>query len=222
MMPARSAGQLRIRQGRTPKLSPSERLLAFIFFMKRNTCVRYEASSWNYSRSSASDDAAFVASAINVALADEISWPSAGKRAQLAQVPPEFPGCIGHVDGKLCKIKKPATPENSLYDNRRKHMYCFNNVVVVDHQGLFIFVDSGFAGSFHDVRCLRNNSLHLHWRDHFRIDDEDRVQEYLLGDPGYMGLEMYILRRVDRREYTTDKNAVQEAFNRRHVLSLGV
>jgi DDE superfamily endonuclease len=43
------------------------------------------------------------------------------------------------------------------------------------------------------------------------------VQEYLLGDPGYMGAEMFILRRVDGREVIEEGSAVADAFNKRHA-----
>jgi hypothetical protein len=63
-------------------------------------------------------------------------------------------------------------------------MYCFNNVVIVDHNGIFISVDAGFAGSYHDVRCLRNSNIHLKWRSYFASDNIDEVQKYVLEDPG--------------------------------------
>jgi DDE superfamily endonuclease len=94
---------------------------------------------------------------------------------------------------------------------------CFSNVVVIDHGCLFIYVEAGFAGSFHDVRRLRNTELHTHWRNHFRNDSMDVTQEYLLGDPGYMGVEMYILRRMDGRESVQGTNPVVDAFIRRHA-----
>jgi hypothetical protein len=43
----------------------------------------------------------------------------------------------------------------------------------------------------------------------------DVTQEYLFGDPGYMGVEMYILRRMDGRESVQGTDPVVDAFNRR-------
>jgi DDE superfamily endonuclease len=215
---ARSTGDLKQKPGRPTKLNAPERLLSFVLYCKHNTGVRYESSSWNYSRTSLSDDAVYIASVLNVALGDEIRWPNHEQRQQFSQRLAEFPGCIGHVDGTLCRINRPRIAEHKRYYNNRKKMYCFNNVVIVDHDGLFIYVDAGFAGSFHDVRCLRNSHLHHNWRDYFTNDDLDTVQEYVLGDPGYMGVEMYVLRRVDNREMpNADENPVVGAFNQRHA-----
>ena len=40
-----------------------------------------------------------------------------------------------------------------------KKNYAMNNTVVVDHNGLFIYIYHGYPGSFHDVSCLRTSSL---------------------------------------------------------------
>jgi hypothetical protein len=57
----------------------------------------------------------------------------------------------------------------------------------------------------------------MHWRNYFASDDLDNVQEYLMGDPGYIGVDMYILRRTDYREVAReDMTVVIITFNRRH------
>ena len=98
-----------------------------------------------------------------------------------------------------------------------KKIYSLNNIVVVDHDGLFIYIDPSLAGSFHDVRCLRNTDLGLNWTDYFEIDyDSPYPVEYLLGDPGYLGMDHFILRRFDGREMDDVNNPVVDAFNRFH------
>jgi hypothetical protein len=54
-----------------------------------------------------------------------------------------------------------------------------NNTVIIDHNGLFIHVDSGYPGSFHDVNILRQSDFHKSWRQFFRKHDE--VREFVLG-----------------------------------------
>jgi hypothetical protein len=102
----------------------------------------------DYSRTSLDSDGAFIASAINVALADEIKWPDDNRLRLLSNALPAFAGCIGHIDGTLCRILRPKIPEHKKYYNNRKSMHCFNNVIVIDHDGLFIYVQAGFTGSF--------------------------------------------------------------------------
>ena len=59
-------------------------------------------------------------------------------------------------------------------------MYCFNNTVVVDHDGLFIYVDAGYPGSFHDISILKASCLYKNWRNYFTHELE--YFEYVLGD----------------------------------------
>jgi hypothetical protein len=157
---ARYTGDMRHRPGRPTKLNEAERLLSFVLYCRHNCSVRYESTHWSYSRSSLSGDISFIASIVNEALSEEIRWPSQDQRQQLSQRVSEFPGCPEHLEGTLSRINQPRVPEHKRYFNNRIKMYCFNNVVIVDHNGLFIYVDAGFVGSYHDVRCLRNSNIH--------------------------------------------------------------
>ena len=68
MIDARSTGHLRSAAGRPPKLSPQQRLLHFIFYMKHDNVVRLDGFHWNWAKSSACDDSLFVVDCIMNAL----------------------------------------------------------------------------------------------------------------------------------------------------------
>jgi hypothetical protein len=92
-----------------------------------------------------------------------------------------------------------------------------NNTVVVDNNGLFIYVDAGYPGKFHDVNILRSSDLFKRWRDFFTHRDD--YLEYLPGDTGYVGEEMFIMRRIGQRELPAedlDNQAVHQ-FNKMHA-----
>ena len=76
-------------------------------------------------------------------------------------------------------------------------MYALNNTVVMYHFGLFIYIDGGYPGSYHDLDILRQSDLYQNWREYFthRYD----YFEYVLGDPGYVGEEMFIMHRIGQR-----------------------
>lgn len=217
---SRRSREGKMQPGRPTKLSPQERLLSCVLFLKGETPCRTEALSWNASKTSLSDDISFICEAIEDALFEqEIRWPTAEERVALgAELAPEHQGCIGYVDGTLCKIRRPHIEEHTRYYNKRKEMYCMNTVVIVDHHGIIIYVDAGFAGSFHDIRCLRNSRIYQNWREFFTVADADELGEYILGDPGYLGAEMFVMRRVDNREIANvQDNAVIAAYNSRHA-----
>jgi hypothetical protein len=43
---------------------------------------------------------------------------------------------------------------------------------IVDHDGLFIYKDPRYPGSFHDFTILRQSELHTNWSDYFTHNDE--------------------------------------------------
>jgi len=213
---ARSTGALHRRTGRPAKLTVHQRLLHCLLYLKHDNTAVFEGAYWNWSKSSVCDDSIFVSSCINVALADEIRWPDPRERLVSGQRNLRFRGCIGLIDGTLIKIRRPhSDPLHGRWFNGRKKMYCVNNTVVVDHDGLFIYVDCGYPGSFHDVSILRHCTLMQEWRSYFT--HEDHYFEYLLGDPGYVGEDMIIMRRISDREIPAGSEDVVDAFNRVHA-----
>lgn len=214
---ARSTGQVSSNAGRPSKLSPQQRLMSFVIYMKHDNISTFDAALWNWARSSMCDDSIFIASCINQAAADEIRWPSSAERQQLSAVLPQFPGCIGFIDGTLVKIRRPfRDTQHRSWFNGRKKMYCFNNTVIIDHNGLFTFVDPGYPGKWHDVNILRCSEIFQNWRQHFTHSDD--YWEYLIGDPGYLGEEMFIMRRIGGREIPegADMNPIS-LYNKVHA-----
>ena len=214
---ARGTGQNRILPGRPSKLSPEQRILNFLLYLKHDNITILDTFMWNWSKSAINDDTIFLSSCINEALCDEMKWPSVDERVEAASHAHEFPGCIGIIDGTLVKIRRPWRDENhGRYFNGRKKMYCINNLVVVDHFGLFIYVEAGFPGAYHDINVLRRSELAANWRDFFTHRDD--YFEYILGDPGYQGLEAFVMRRVAPRELEEnhDETAVN-AYNKMHA-----
>ncbi|PXF40370.1 hypothetical protein BWQ96_04361 [Gracilariopsis chorda] len=87
---ARHTNIVRGLAGRPSKLMPSERLLSCIMYLRGRNGVREEASYWNYSRTSLSDDPLFVCGIINESMASEITWPTAAERQQQRSMIPFF------------------------------------------------------------------------------------------------------------------------------------
>ena len=215
---ARTTGEIRGLLGRQPKLSPQQRLLHFVLYLKHDNTVIFDSHCWNWSKSSACDDALFVASCINTALAHEIRWPSAEERRRLA-ARTDVKGCLGFIDGTLVEIRRPSSKRLSdrhqMWYNGHMSMYCVSNTVIVDHDGLFIYIDPGYPGSFHDVNCLRRSELYQNWREYF--EHTDQYFEYLLGDPGYIGEEMFVMHRIRPRTVRPGQQMdAVDAFNAVH------
>ena len=120
-------------------------------------------------------------------MSDEVSWPDYDRRKVLALREPMFYGCIGFIDGTLVRIQRPQLPGEyaQRYYTRRKKMYAMNNTIVVDHDGLIIYIDPAYPGSYHDVSILRESDLYKDWRQYFtreNVEEGNDYSEYLLGD----------------------------------------
>ena len=124
--------------------------------MKHDPTTVMPITFWNWSKLSLISNQVFIASYISWALRNEIKWLDVIKRQALASMVSSFSGCIGIIDGTLVKICRPwKNPNYSKWFNDHKKMYCMNNVVIGDHHGLSIYIDSSYPGSFHDVSYLR-------------------------------------------------------------------
>jgi hypothetical protein len=69
---------------------------------------------------------------------------------------------------------------HKVWFNGHKVIYSMNNIImVVDYQGLFIYLNFGQLGSYHDITILCQFELHKNWCPLFLHDDS--YFEYLWG-----------------------------------------
>jgi hypothetical protein len=77
------------------------------------------------------------------------------------------------------------------------------NIVVMDHIGLFVYLDLGYQRSFHDISIL--HQLFIHGNEYFK---------YLLVDLRYMGKEMFVMHCIERQRltYSTNVDAIRHTM----------
>jgi hypothetical protein len=115
--------------------------------MKRDNVTTYDAFMRNRTKSSLCDDVIFITSCINHALVDEIHWPSYFERVVVGNQLCGLLGCLGVIYGTLVEIQKPWKDlEYQTRFNDNKKIYAMNNTVILDHHGLFIYIDSSYLG----------------------------------------------------------------------------
>lgn len=83
-------------------------------------------------------------------------------------------------------------------DQWAQQIYCINNTVIFNHDELVIHLDLGYLGSFYDVTLFRHSNLYCNRRSH--LTHIDQYIEYLLGDMGYIGEEMFIMQCIGQYE----------------------
>jgi hypothetical protein len=89
-------------------------------------------------------------------------------------------------------------PSHHNWFKGRKNLYCMNNLVVVDHYGLFIYLDLGYLRSYHDVNIFCQLNIHKSWCQCFVPTYE--YFKGLLGYLGYMSEEIFVMRHIGRCE----------------------
>jgi hypothetical protein len=128
---------------------------------------------------------------------DEIHWATTHERTTPWSYLQKLPRCIKFIDGTLIEILQPWwDPGHWTWFNGCKTFYAMNNTFTLDHIGLFIYIDFFYPGFYHDVSILQPFSIYQQWQQYFIHDDE--YFEFLLGDPMYMGEEMFIMWRIGR------------------------
>lgn len=103
----RSTGEVDDFLGCSMKLCMQQRFLNFLLYMKYDNITSYDAFQWNWSRSTLNDDALFIPSCIDHALANDMVWTDVAERDCLSTLKAHFSRYIDIVDGILVKIWKP-------------------------------------------------------------------------------------------------------------------
>jgi hypothetical protein len=91
-----------------------------------------------------------------------------------------------------------------------------NNMVIVDHCGLFIYMNVGYPSSFHDVTIMFESNVYKNWRQFFVHTDE--YFEYILKDPGYLDEKMFVMFQLGKPKlvHGHDQNVIN-VYNKMHV-----
>ncbi len=72
-----------------------------------------------------------------------------------------FPVVLGSLMALWLKSTSHGKNEaHHTWFNGWKKIYAMNNMIIVDHHGLFIYVDPSYLGSYHDVNILWHSSVY--------------------------------------------------------------
>ena len=100
-----------------------------------------------------------------------------------------LPNVVGAIDGSHISIKAPHVNHEDYFN--RKQNYSMNLQGVVDADGKFIDVSTGWPGSIHDARVLRLSTLYRRAENDLILNEPVRhingvtVRPLLIGDSAY-------------------------------------
>lgn len=112
----------------------------------------FDVFVWNQAKKTSCDNVIFITFCINHVLANEIFWITNENKGILLNLNYEFLNCIKQIDDTLIKVHKPYNNKSHKHGSMAKNkIYSLNNIVVVDHHDMFIYLHINYSRSFHDV-----------------------------------------------------------------------
>lgn len=160
-----------VAQPRAGKFQPFERLFFLLNWLHSGIEYKVQESYYGYSKSSLQADRIIVLAAINEALNDQIVWPTAEERRDIAgNFFGAFEGCVGILDCTEHRVFKPldSDTEKRRRSGKLKSQYTIKTLSIVDPRGLIIYLDTGIAtGICNDRSAWMSESLFLNCHEYF-------------------------------------------------------
>ena len=169
--------------GRLP-ISVSKHLLITLWFLGNQESIRSIADRFNVTKSSVFLCCKRVCDAIKNNVASRvIMWPTQDRVKVIMEGFRQhkgMPGVIGAIDGSHIAIKAPQEcPENYV---NRKGFYSVVLQGISDHEMRFIDCYTGWPGSVHDARVLKNSDFFAGVKNGIKFTNNNC---YILGDCAY-------------------------------------
>jgi len=78
-------------------------------------------------------------------------------------------------------------------------IYTMNNMIIVDHNGLSLYIDLGYLGSYHGLTILKHSEIYQACHENFKFASD--YFEYLLGDLGTWEWKCLLCSRLGSKSY---------------------
>ncbi|XP_065312788.1 uncharacterized protein LOC135922330 [Gordionus sp. m RMFG-2023] len=125
-----------------------------------------------------------------------------------------LPNCVGCIDGKNCRIRKPPHSGSGFYNY--KHFFSVVLQGIVDAKGKFITVDVGSFGSESDGGVFANSKIYkMIENGEIQLPPSKRLPNSSLLFPHFFADDAYPLKSYILKPYKGILTPQQEAFNYR-------
>ncbi len=166
------------------KLDVYNRLFLALHWLETGENFRSEEIRTGWAKTCCCDDLKHVLKAIIRGLANEVEWPDAAERQQLAaQSAGIFKGCIGLLDCTEHTVERPKkdkTLERLRYSGKKK-AHTIKTIAVIDRRGYFRYVATNIDGNHNDRDAFTSCPLYLRRGQYF---DEG---QFVGSDGGFAG-----------------------------------
>ncbi len=149
-------GRLR-RRWRMCKLSPINRVLLTMLWLRKYPCVDTLALLFDISPSTVSAIIHRIVPVLWHFFRNQVTWPSVAEWENMRGNWRSFPDAVGCIDGTPHEIYRPETePQENFYSGHR-HYHLMNTQLIVDNIGNIVFLQAGFLGAMNDAGELQHD-----------------------------------------------------------------
>ncbi|KAI8516593.1 hypothetical protein Bbelb_051740 [Branchiostoma belcheri] len=207
-------------------ITAETRLAIGIYWLASGDLLRTVADLFGVSEGSVSNIVYEVCNAVVDILGPQyLTFPRGERLTEIVRGYEErwgFPQCGGAIDGSHIEVKAPADLRTDFYN--RKGWYSMVLQGIVDYRYRFIDVYTGWPGSVHDARVLRNspvfrratrgNGLSLFPQEFNRRISGTDVPVVLLGDAAYPHLPWLMKPYPDNGHLSQEKTTFNYRLSR--------
>lgn len=157
------------------------RLYFCLFWMNNGLYYRTAEAIAGWGKSSLQEDNIHILIAINEGLEDQVAWPDAARRAELASVHTGiFSGMVGIFDVREHECKKYKDPEKERKTwSGKKKLNSWKNMSVMDYSGRYLYVHVALAKNDRDM--FTASPLYMNEGEYFSAG------QWLASDGGFEG-----------------------------------
>ncbi|CAG2248292.1 unnamed protein product [Mytilus edulis] len=174
----------RQRTGRNHTLSPRNRILLFMLWLRSYPSYHMLSVIFDVSVSTIKDEIHACIPIFEETYSRLIHWPSLDEWQDLQGGWGKLPFAVGAIDGTSTEIYRPITEPQEQYYSGHRQYHCIHTQVVISNEGRICYVECGFLGHQNDAQqymLMRNIGQQLPFPDEL----------FLLGDKIYPNRHQY-------------------------------
>lgn len=142
-------------QGRQPRLSPRNKVLLTLLWLRLYPTYMFLSQLFNIGKSTVGEVVHQIWPILWEHFGPEIQWPGVDVWRAMRGAWPEVPFAVGALDGTSHQIYRPSNEDQREYYSGHRHRHVMHTVVVIGNDMRFKYISAGYLGHSNDARCFQ-------------------------------------------------------------------
>ena len=139
-------------RGRPHKLSPRNRLMLVLLWLKNYPCYFMLSHLFDMSSYTVKSTIYDLLVPLWEIFAPEVEWPTREEWTCMRGGWPQLPNAIAAIDGTSHPIYRPQIEPQELFYSGHRHMHCIHTQILIDNQNHIRLIRSGFLSHQNDAQ----------------------------------------------------------------------